>query len=119
MNGFLDEFDRPRCTVDLGQGPLDAVIDTAFSGTLLIGEEIFDSAGAAEAGTAEADLAAHQSYVFNAFDVILNWFGQQVQTRVLVGPGKECLLGTALLAPHRLEIDFEKRTVRLDKGSSW
>ena len=32
---------------------------------------------------------------------------------ILVGPGKECLLGTDLLNPHRLEIDFRTRTVRL------
>ena len=35
------------------------------------------------------------------------------EIEILVGPGKECFLGTDLLNPHRLEIDFRTRTVRL------
>jgi hypothetical protein len=38
---------------------------------------------------------------------------------MLVGSGKECLIGTALLNPHRLEIDYEYRTVQLLQGKSW
>jgi hypothetical protein len=37
----------------------------------------------------------------------------------LVAPGKDCLLGTALLDPHRLEIDYGQRTVQLICDSPW
>ena len=47
------------------------------------------------------------------------WLGQPIQTRVLAGPGKDCLLGTALLNPHRLEIDFGQRTVHLVESPEW
>ncbi len=47
------------------------------------------------------------------------WFGEDLLTEVLVGSGKECLIGTALLNPHRLEIDYEHRTVQLLQGKSW
>jgi hypothetical protein len=53
MDGFLDELDRTRLTIDFGQGPLDAIVDTAFTGALLVGEEVFNREAAAPAGTAE------------------------------------------------------------------
>ena len=119
MDGFLDELDRTRLTIDFGQGPLDAIVDTAFTGALLVGEEVFNREAAVAAGTAEAELAAEQEYEFDAYDVHFFWFGLQIEARVLVGPGKECLLGTALLTPHHLDIDYEARTVRIVRGKSW
>jgi len=38
---------------------------------------------------------------------------------VLVGSEKECLIGTALLNPHRLEIDYEHRNVQLLQAKTW
>ena len=37
---------------------------------------------------------------------------------MLVGSGNECPIGTALLNPHWLEIDYEHRTVYLLQGKS-
>ena len=51
MVGFLDELDRTRLTIDFGQGPLDAIVDTAFTGALLVGEEVFNREAAVAAGT--------------------------------------------------------------------
>ena len=119
MDGFLDEFDRAFVTVDFGQGPLDFLIDTGFLGTLLIGAEIFDTSKAVAAGPVEADLAADQRSVLDSYDLRFTWFGRPIEAQVLVGPGTECLLGTALLVPHRLEIDYETRTVQLVQASSW
>ena len=36
-----------------------------------------------------------------------------------VGPGKECLLGTVLLNPHQLEINYRHKTIRLIIDSEW
>lgn len=41
------------------------------------------------------------------------------EIEILVGPGQECLLGTDLLNPHRLEIDVRTRTVRLMPDKQW
>ena len=119
VDGFLDEFDRAFLTVDFGQGPLDFLIDTGFFGTLLIGAEVFDSTKGVAAGPVEAALAADQRSILESFDLQFEWFGHPIEAQILVGPGKECLLGTVLLAPHRLEIDYEARTVRLVRASSW
>ena len=53
------------------------------------------------------------------YKVIFEWLGQEIETFILIGPGKECLVGTALLSPHRLEIDYEARTARLIPNPTW
>lgn len=108
MHGYLDELDQAFLTVDFGQGPLDFLVDTGFCGSLIIGEELFDSASAIPAGPVKAELAANQEFVYDSYFVEFVWQGQDVEVQILVGPGKECLLGTILLRPHRLEIDYGK-----------
>ena len=58
MEGLVDELDEAFLTIDFGQGPLDFQIDTGFSGTLIVGEELFGPSQATPAGTIEARLAA-------------------------------------------------------------
>lgn len=119
MDGWLDETNEAFLTLDFGQGPLDFLLDTGFLGTLVVGEELFDTGGATPDAYAEADLAADQTFVFPCFFVEFDWFGARVRVRILVGPGTECLFGTELLNPHRLEIDYGKRTVELSRNPSW
>ncbi len=57
--------------------------------------------------------AADQTFVDLSFVVQSRWLGMDAEIEILVRPGQECLLGTNLLNPHRLEIDFGSRTVRL------
>ena len=51
--------------------------------------------------------------------MIVSWFDEPTRVRVLVGPGKLCLLGTDMLKPHRLEIDFGLRTAQLIRNPAW
>ena len=118
MDGFLDDPDEAFLTIDFGQGPLDFQIDTGFSGTLIVGEELFDRSQAAPAGSIEAQLAADQTWTYERYDVQFAWMGQRALVRILVGPGKECLLGTEMLNPHRLEIDYGRRKVSVTPALS-
>lgn len=119
MLGFLDELKQAFLTVDIGQGPLDFQVDTAFIGTLLVGEELFDPSEAIAAGKVQADLAATLEFEFPQYLVAFEWLGQVIEAHILIGPGKECLLGTEFLSPHRLEIDYEARTVKLIPNPNW
>lgn len=119
MDGFLDELDQAFLTVDLGQGPLDFQSDTGFSGAFLIGEEIFDLPDAVPSGEVEADLAADQSHTFAAFKQVIYWLNDDALVPILVGPGKDCLIGTAMFNPHRLEMDYGSRIVRLVANTDW
>lgn len=119
MDGFLDELDQAWLTVEFGHGVADFLIDTGFAGGLVIGEELFDSSMGTSAGHLDAELAAGQHYRYPTFDIEFPWFEVTIRIRVLVGPGKECLIGTYLLAPHNLDIDYEQRIVKLLQASSW
>ena len=67
----------------------------------------------------QAELAAGQHYGYPTFDIEFTWFEVPIRIGVLVGPGKECLIGTYLLAPHHLDIDDEQRVVQLLRAASW
>jgi clan AA aspartic protease len=120
IRGFLDGTGTGAfITLDFGQGALDFLIDTGFDGSLVVGEELFDRSNAVSAGAITAELASDQTFQYETFLVEFEWLGQTLLTRVLVGTGKECLLGTALLEPHRLEIDYRRRTVELIPDENW
>jgi len=119
VDGLIDQLNEAFLTIDLGQGPLEFQIDTGFSGTLIVGEELFDASRATPAGTIEARLAADQSWIYQRYDVEFDWLGKRTLVRILVGPGTECLVGTQLLDPHRLEIDYGQRSVRLVANPTW
>ena len=119
MDGFLDELDQAWLTVDFGHGVVDFLIDTGFAGGLIIGEEYFDSTRGTPAGHIDAELAAGQHFRYPTYDIELSWFDVPIRIGVLVGPGKECLIGTYLLALHRLDIDYEQGAVKLHQGLSW
>ncbi len=118
MHGFLD--DRTAfLTLDFGQGAIDFLVDTGFNGTMIVGAELFDPSRAEPYGSVGAELASEQTFEYPTFIVRFEWMGEMLETLVLVGPGTECLLGAALLEPHRLEIDYGKRTVELIRGEEW
>ena len=119
MHGFLDELDQSFLTFQLGGVPLDFQIDTGFSGTLIVGEELFDPTCGTPAGAMKAELADEHIAMYETFKVIVNWFDEPTQVRVLVGPGKLCLLGTDMLKPHRLEIDYGLQTAELIRNPAW
>ena len=119
MHAFLDLNHHAFLTFDCSQGPLDFLIDTGFNGSLIIGEEVFDATRAIPAGAITADLASNQSFRYEMYLVEFEWFGQHLVSRILVGAGKECLIGTALLNPHQLKIDYESRSAQLIRGTNW
>lgn len=119
MRGFLDELDQSFLTVQLAGMPLDFQIDTGFSGTLIVGEELFDPSCGIPAGDMKAELADEHITLYQTFKVVVNWFDEPTRVRILVGPGKACLLGTDMLKPHRLEIDYDERTAELIRNPKW
>ena len=119
MHGFLDELDQAFFTFQLGDTPLDFQIDTGFTGTLIVGEELFDPGCGSPVGPIKAELADEHIASYDGFVVVVNWFEEPTQVLVLVGPGKLCLLGTDMLKPHRLEIDYGLRTALLIRNPEW
>jgi hypothetical protein len=64
-------------------------------------------------------IAVKDHFQYETYLLEFEWLGQHLLTRILVGAGKECLIGTALLNPHQLTIDYETRSIDLRRGKSW
>ena len=58
MDGHLDTTNMAWLLLDLGDEPLDFLVDTGVQGTVVVGEDVFDTSKANWAGDTEAMLAA-------------------------------------------------------------
>ena len=47
------------------------------------------------------------------FSCFFDWFGNSYETQVVANDGQYPLLGTMLLDGHRLDIDYQAKTVEL------
>ena len=86
---------------------------------MIVGKELFDPSCGTPSGALKAELADEHIATYDTFKVVVNWFDEPIRVRVLVGPGKLCLLGTDMLKPHRLEIDYGLRTAHLTRNPDW
>jgi predicted aspartyl protease len=123
--GHVDARDRPLMRVALPDGDQSflAVVDTGFNGWLMMEatdarnlkfalSDASTSVELAEGGRKRVEIARGE----------IMWFGRCHPIEVFVSTGERAraaadepiaLVGTRLLSPHRLEIDFEKRLVRI------
>ena len=69
-------------------------------------------------GHLESALAAGQTIVEENFIVEFPFDGETLEIEATFAPGDEILIGTSLLWRHRLEIDFVKRFVQIDRSVS-
>lgn len=90
-----------------------AWVDTAFNGSLVIPGATIQEFGLVQESSAEAVLADGNTVELETYVCFLEWFGSTYETQIVVNYSEFPLLGTMLLAEHRLEIDYDKRTVTL------
>jgi clan AA aspartic protease len=88
-------------------------IDTAFNGTLVLPRKQITELGLVKESSAEAILADGQPVELETFACFFDWFGNSYQTQVVANDGEYPLLGTMLLDGHRLDIDYQAKTVEM------
>ena len=122
--GHGDPRNRPlvRISIPGHEDTVLALLDTGFNGYLLIHEAIARQLGFATTGAAtNVELAGHVLQELYVADGTISWFNKSVLVPVLVrteerpsqlGPDEPiALIGTALLNPHKLVVDFTSRRV--------
>jgi len=122
--GHVDARDRPIVSLSVPdqEDGIPVVIDTGFNGELLIHSTDIDRIGCNLTDlTVTAEFAGRQRQLLNRARGRLVWFGRQRDVDVLVAmtnaPRSPTadepigLLGTALLSPHTLTVDFAARRV--------
>jgi clan AA aspartic protease len=121
VKGFVDDKLRALLRIpvsptrDGDRSEILVWIDTAFNGALVIPREQIDDLRLVKESSAEAVLADGSCVELETFACFLDWFGKSYQTQVVANDGQYPLLGTMLLEGHRLDIDYDGKTVELTR----
>ena len=89
------------------------VVDTGFSGTLLVPETAATELGLLPLGYSEAELADGSVVSLPEYAARIDWMGTTRATWVWTTDGGAALLGTELLDGHTISIDYELRRVEV------
>jgi predicted aspartyl protease len=92
-----------------------AVVDTGFNGYLELPDDLRGAVHAESIGFFESLLAAGRVVVEENFVVQFPFDDHMLEVEGAFAASSEILLGTALLRDYRLEINFPRRTVILEK----
>jgi predicted aspartyl protease len=124
--GSVDLRGRPVVRIGRGDGGDDflAVVDTGFNGQLLVSESDIGKLGSGTTRvSAKVEVAGGAVQKVGRAYYQIVWMGRQRLVDVFIGlettspkPDDEpiALIGTALLRPHLLLIDFEAGTVEIE-----
>ena len=87
---------------------IDAWLDTAFNGSLVIPRQQIERLGLKQASTTQAVLADGHVVDLETFTGYLHWLGKVYRTQIVANEGEYPLLGTTLLANCRVVVDYRK-----------
>ena len=120
--GAVDLRGRPVIRIEGKQDSILVVVDTGFNGDLMVSRDAARLLGVDPvAREAEIELGDGRTVQVNEARATITWLEHERRVRVLVsddwvsvGDAPVGLLGTDLLAPHLLLIDFTAGTVEIE-----
>lgn len=92
---------------------VDAWVDTAFDGELVMPRRLIEDAALPQSAAIEARLADGASVTLETYSCVLDWFDAAVAVEVIANEGEFPLLGTGLLKGRRLVIDYRTGGVEI------
>jgi clan AA aspartic protease len=120
VNGIVDEFGRALVTLHIRANPqaqrteIQAWIDTAFNGELVVPSRIIESFRLEQSAGIEARLADGSIVLLESYTCRVDWFGSDRAVEVIANAGEFPLLGIGLLKDRRLVVDYRQSTVTID-----
>ncbi|MBM3239144.1 hypothetical protein FJZ31_22855 [Candidatus Poribacteria bacterium] len=121
MRGFLDECNQPRIQITVEgyrtKRTIDAVIDTGFDGYICLPISIAIELGLELCGyqtTELADGSLQTDLVFIGRAALGNL--PVADAKVLLTESEDALLGVAMLLDYKLEVDFAKQIVKVERS---
>ena len=117
MNGHVDEHQRALLDVEIrSQASADPTslavwIDTAFNGFFVFPREVIEYLRLHQAAATDAVLADGQIVTLESYICYVEWFGETIGAQVIANDGRMPLIGTELLHPHRLVVDYSTASV--------
>ena len=105
----------PTVQLDVAGQSWNAVVDTGFNGDLELPAELQGMLKSEYLGKVVSILAGGQSIMEDLYEVEFAFDGQTMSAEVTYAAARDILVGTGMLENHRLEVDFPKETVRLER----
>ena len=115
MHGIVSDTGVPIITLFVARQEWAATIDTGFNGDLELPEALRNVLQPQYVGKVTSALAGGQTIEEDVYLVDFPFDGDIIQARVTFMIGSEILIGTHLLREYRLQIDFVRRTVTLER----
>ena len=81
-----------------------AIVDTGFTGLLVLPERLIEKLDLGYSGRASATLADGSRVVLRRYDAMIDWLGTELEVPVLAADGGP-LIGMALLGGNRMSVD--------------
>ena len=117
IEGYVSDDRVPYISVNLGNSEHLAVVDSGFNGDLDLPITLQASLSTRPTGEITSTLAGGISIRQELFQLELLFDGEVETVYVTFSKADELLLGTRLLRHHRLEIDFPRRALRLERSA--
>jgi len=114
--GRVTDDGVPLVELEIGGTSWTAVIDTGFNGDLQLPFALGPSVKARYRGMVSSLLADGHAIEEESYSVELPFDGRLVEAAATFGPDTEILIGTRLMREHRLEVDFLRRTVLIERS---
>lgn len=115
IRGYVNANDEAVIEVEIiGSGPIEAVIDTGFSGFLVLPRTHPYCSALPVIASETYDVAGGQRVTFDVALGQIHWMGQAMLVEILLSRGAEVLVGTQVFRGQRLEIDYTTRAVVVD-----
>lgn len=117
ISGIVTGNGVPLIVLKLAREDWLTVVDTGFNGALELPAALSSRLILQSAGFITSELAAGVTVEEEAFRTFIEFDSEQIEVDVTFADVEQALLGTWLLAKHRLEIDFPKATVHLTRAT--
>ena len=115
IHGTVSDAGVPTITLSIGEQECTAIIDTGFNGYLELPETLRDTLNPQYIGRVTSILAGGQTIEEELYLVNFLFDRRTIPAEVTFVVNSEILIGTRLLREYRLQIDFFKRTVILER----
>ena len=120
--GSIDNRGRPLVRIDAGDDGLLAIVDSGFNGAMIVAGpsvSLFDRQPGGVAVSVELGNGTTAKFVETIGTI--NWLGTKQRIGILVSESwtpavdePSALIGTRLLTPHLLLIDFDRGLVEIE-----
>jgi predicted aspartyl protease len=114
--GSVSDRGVPTVSIPVSGVTHDAVIDTGFNGDLELPESLRQHVNPRPLAKSLSLLAGGVTIIEDLYLVDFPFDGEVFEAEASFVEGDEILIGTKLLGTYRLEVDFVKRTVRIEKA---